>query len=121
MRKLIHLKFLSLILLTVMLTVTINGVHESAVAMQSHVFAVSDQASHTLVSVPHKCPFTPLEQHKDFDGCDTCISCSCHAPLAFQQFQLSYNPIIINLSTSDPYTHLPEVFLSKFIPPQNNA
>ena len=121
MRKIIPLKFFSRLLLIVMLTVTINGVHESAHAMQSLVAAGDDQGSHSEVSVPHQCPCTPLEQHKDYDGCDTCSNCSCHAPLTVQTIHLSYNPSIQILQISDPFRFLPEVYLSKFIPPQIQA
>src|SRR5512139_3844834 len=106
MRKLIQLKFFSMILLAVMLTVTINGVHISAHAMQSHVIDASIQASTSNNPVSHQCPCSPLEEHKDCDGCDTCINCACHAPLTIEQFQFCYNPIIVDMSSSDPFTHL---------------
>jgi hypothetical protein len=123
MRKLIPLKFLSLVLLVVMLTVAINGVLESAHAMQSQVTSSDEKDGlHSEIAAPHQCPCTPLEQHKDYDGCDTCVNCACHAPLTIQPFQLSYNPSILdNMYASDPFKHLPEVYLSKFIPPQNQA
>ncbi|MBK5274924.1 MAG: hypothetical protein JJE30_07720 [Desulfuromonadales bacterium] len=122
MRKLIPLQFFSKLLLVVMLTVTINGVHESAHAMQYNMAATADQDLHSELSVPHQCPCTPLEQHKDYDGCDNCINCTCHAPLTVQQFELSYNPSsILALQISNPFKFLPEVYLSKFIPPQNQA
>jgi len=105
-----------------MFTVTIDGVLESAHAMQSHVIAAGDQASPSEISASHQCPCSPLEQHKDYDGCDTGVNCACHAPLTMQPIQLSYNPSILdNLYASDPFKHLPEVYLSKFIPPQNQA
>ena len=113
-----HRKFISWVILVVMLTATIHCVHESAHAMQSNVAEADNQGLHSEISTPHQCPCTPLEQHNDDDGCDTCINCTCHAPLAIQPLQLSYNPIISNLSTSDPFKHLPEVYLSKFVPPQ---
>jgi hypothetical protein len=121
MKKFIPLKFFSLILVVAMLTVTINGVHESAHAMQSHFDTASDQASLLNISDSHQHPFAPLEQHQDYDGCDTCFNCSCHASPIVQPFRLNYNPIIISLASSDPFRYLPEVFLSKFIPPQNHA
>lgn len=121
MRKLIPLKFVSQLLLMIMLIVAVNGVHESAHAMQDHVKASSDQASLSQISAPHQCPCTPLEQHKDYDVCDNCINCACHAPLGVQQLVISYDPIVLSLHLSDPYQYLPEVFLSKFIPPQNLA
>ncbi len=121
MRKLIPLKFVSQILLVIMLVVAVNGVHESAHAMQDHVKVSSDQASLSQISAPHQCPCAPPAEHKDYDGCDTCINCACHAPLPVQVFKLSRNSIILNLITSEPFTYLPEVYLSKFIPPQIHA
>jgi hypothetical protein len=120
MRKLIPLKFISRFLLVVILTVTINGMHESAHAIQSHVKMANDQ-SFSESSSPHQCPCSPLEQHKDYDGCDTCINCACHAPLPVQHIKLSYNPSILDLQTFDPFKFLPEVYLSKFIPPQKQV
>ncbi|MFA7404018.1 MAG: hypothetical protein WC007_08490 [Pelobacteraceae bacterium] len=120
MRKLIPLKFFSRLLLVVLLTATINCVHESAHAMQSNVKMANDQ-SLSEISSPHHCPCSPLEQHKDNDGCDNCINCACHAPLTVQHFKFSYNPSILDLQTSDPFKFLPEVYLSKFIPPQIQA
>ena len=98
-----------------MLTVTLNGAHESAHAMQSPVTTASRAAE---AQTPHDTPCTPFEHHQDYDGCDSCVNCACHASLTVLPFQLSYNPIILDLSTFDPFRHLPEVYLSKFIPPQ---
>lgn len=120
MRKLIPLKFFSRLLLVVMLTVTINGVHESAHAMQCHVNAANDQ-SLLEISSTHQCPCSPLEQLKDYDGCDNCDNCVCHAPLTVQQFKTDYSPSVLDLLTFDPFRFLPEVYLSKFIPPQKQS
>jgi hypothetical protein len=122
MRKTIPLKLVARLMFLVMLVVTVHGVHESAHAMQISVTVSNDSAiTKAECSAPQKCPCTPPSQHKDYDGCDTCINCSCHAPLAVQQLVIHYNPILLNVGFSDPYQHLPEVFLSKFIPPQNLA
>jgi len=121
MRKFIHLKFFSWVLLVVTLTVTINGVHNNAHAMQSQIAAASVQVSTSEITASHHCPCIPHDQHEDADCCDTCINCACHAPLTVQPLQLGYNPIISELSAPDPFKHLPEVYLSKFIPPQIHA
>jgi len=121
MRKLSTQKFISQLMFLVMLTMTISGVHGSAHAMQSNVTSANEQASHSEVSAPHQCPCAPLEQHKDYDGCDTCVNCTCHAPLNNESLQISYNPSILTLHFSDPFKFIPEVFLSKFIPPQIQA
>lgn len=118
MRKKIPFKFFTRLLLLVMLTVTINGVHESAHALQNRVATVEDQDMHSALSVPHQCPCTPFEGHKDYDDCDACVNCACHAPLTVQPLKLVYNPVIVALNTYDPFKFLPEVYLSKFVPPQ---
>ena len=119
MRKSIYLKIFSRVLLVVMLTVMVSSVYGSARAMQSHMTKVSGRVSHPGISAAHQCPCAPHEQHKDHDGCNTCMNSACHTPLAIQQFHLNYSPIISDLRMSDPLTHLPEVYIPKFIPPQN--
>lgn len=115
MRTFIHLKLIAAVLLLVMLTVTINGAHESAHAMQSPVTTTSSAAE---APAPHDTPCTPFEHHQDNDGCDSCVNCVCHVSLTVQLFQLSYNPVISELQTADPFRFLPEVYLTRFIPPQ---
>ena len=120
MRKNIHLKFISSVLVTVLLAVTILCVHENAYATHHHATIVKI-TSHTEITAPADCPASPLEQHKECDGCDTCAHCACHAPLTIQPFRFSYNPTVLVLQTCDPFNSLPEVFLSKFIPPEKRV
>jgi len=121
MRELLPLKFIIRLLLVVMFTVTINNVHESAHAMQSHVSAAVAQTTQNELSAPHQCPCTPLEQNTDFDGCDTCNNCACHAPISVQPLQLSYSPVIVDLNTPNSFMYIQEVYFTKFIPPQIQA
>lgn len=121
MRKLIPIKFFTKLLLMVMLTVTVSSVHESAHAMQDHVKVANYQSSLSQISAPHQCPCSPLEQHKDYDGCDTCINCACHAPLTVQPLKFNYNPASYDIQFYYTSKFLPEVYLSKFIPPQKQA
>ena len=122
MRRFIPLKFVSRLLLICILLVAVNGVFQSAHAMQSCIATAMDSTiTHVESSTPHGCPSTPSEQHEDYDNCDTCIGCACHASLAAQQLMNNYAPLVLSLRLSDPYQHIPEVFLSKFIPPQNLA
>ncbi len=118
MRKKIPFKLFTRLLLLVMLAVTINGEHESVHALQNSVAAAEDQEVHSALSAPHQCPCTPFEGHKDYDDCDTCVNCACHASLTVQPLKLVYNPIIVALNTYDPFKFLPKVYLVKFIPPQ---
>ncbi len=53
----------------------------------------------------------------DASGC----YCSCHLPVTEQPIRIHHSPLIVSLTTFEPFTALPEVFLPKFIPPQNQA
>lgn len=68
-----------------------------------------------------QCPCCPVEHNDGTGVCDTCVNCICHVSLTFQPFHLTYTPFILDLKTSHPFKDLPEVYLSKFIPPQNRA
>jgi hypothetical protein len=124
MQLLINRKFFTWLLLMAMLTIMLNGSHASAHAMDSTVTATSDQASvQTIDAVSHQCPPCPLDHHDDADDdeCNSCAHCCCHAPLTVQPYRLDYKPFASDLRSFDPFKHLPEVYLSKFIPPQNLA
>lgn len=111
-------KFFSQVLLLVMLTVMVNCLHNSVHAMTSHGTTESDRTVPSDCGATHHCPASPCEQHDEYDGCDTGGCCAGHAPLIARQLTCKYNPCMLELQPSDPFTLPPEVFLSKFIPPQ---
>ena len=119
MRTPLMIKTVSWVILLAMLVVTTHLVHEEAHALQGTILSSVHSSIDDCTS--HQPPSPSGQQHADFDGCDTCINCACHAPLAVQQLVVHYNPIILSLGFSDPYQYLPEVYLSKFIPPQIHA
>ena len=121
MRNQTHLKFLSWLLLTAMMIAVVHGVHENAHAMQIRATESGYTASTEANSIPHHCPCPPSEQHQDYDGCDSCANCVCHASLSMYQFTLSYSPLVLALKPFEPPFYIPEVYLSRFIPPQNQA
>lgn len=122
MRKIIPLKLTSLILFVVILTATITCVCENAHAAESRLPAAGELTSHQeCATASDPCPSCPLDQRHDNNDCDTCADCACHASLTIQQFQLSHTPLFFGLNASEPFKYLPEVYLSKFIPPQNQA
>jgi hypothetical protein len=107
MRKNIHLKFISSVLVTVLLTVTILCVHENAYATHHHATIVKI-TSHTQITVPADCPASPLEQHKECDGCDTCAHCACHAPLTIQPSDSATIRQFWSCKRATPSTHYPK-------------
>jgi len=121
MRKLLYLKFFSWLLLVVILTAVTHGVCENAHASQVQPTVASEHASQSEVFASGQCPCCPLEHEENPDVCDSCINCLCHASLTIPHFRLTYNPVILDLKGSHPFRHLPDVYLPKFIPPQNLA
>lgn len=117
----IFLKLISFIVLLTLMIVTICGIYKSADVMQSHIFPPQNQTSRAEIATPHNYLCAPQEQHRDYDGCDTCINCACHAPITVAPFKLGYTPSICSLTFSDPFQSLPEIYLPKFIPPQEQA
>lgn len=122
MRRSISFKSFTWILLTIMLIVGLNGIHESLCAKECHV-KVSTESPPLWKSrgVDHSTP-VPADQHEDHDGgCLDCPGCACHAPLTVEPFTVLHNPFISSLTRLEPFTLLPEVYLSRFIPPQIHA
>ena len=117
MLKNLPLKLSSWLLIVAVLTVAFNGVCQTAHAMQDCV-SKTVSASQPEVSAVDGCPCCPVE-HDDFDACGDCVNCVCHASVIIQQFTLSYAPVTSDIASSEPFKSLPEVYLPKFIPPQN--
>ena len=111
------LRIVSLILTVVMLAGSVIGTHGSVHAADHHPTAIADHGS-----VPGDSPSDPAPcQHDEADGCSSCLNCTCHAPLIVRPLQLYYNPLVSHTLAPEPFTALPEVFLAKFVPPQNHA
>lgn len=121
MREYLPLKLICWALLLVIFTAMTHGMCETAHAAQVQPSVTCDQAAQSELFASDHCPCCPVEQNDHQDGCDACINCICHASLTLQQFRLTYTPFIIDLKPSRPFKQLPEVYLSKFIPPQNLA
>ncbi|MCM2357156.1 MAG: hypothetical protein NDI77_03340 [Geobacteraceae bacterium] len=67
------------------------------------------------------CPSCPDSGQSETDSCASSCYCSCHLPVTGLPFQLKHTPVISELVFFEPFTALPEVYLPKFIPPQNLA
>lgn len=119
MRKFIHIKLITRLILMAVLTVSVNCLAGNAHAMDCNLSTACNNAlCEDIFAVDH-CPCSPDEQHKDTGGCDTCINCICHAPMTIKPLLISYKPSMLDIHTSNPFMFFPEVYLPKFIPPQN--
>jgi hypothetical protein len=67
----------------------------------------------------HGCPCdSPDQQDED---CGVCCACPCHGTWPASLYTLSYIPVISELALRKSFQFIPEVYLSKFIPPQLTA
>ncbi|WP_129125814.1 hypothetical protein [Geomonas oryzae] len=120
MRTFIPIRFLSVLLLAVTFSTLLGGVLDSAHAMQRCVAEAGCEQSLSPQNSDCDTPVCPSED-SDHDGCDLCCDCACHLSVNVEHFSFAYLPLLSEIRTTDRFVHLPEVFLSKFVPPQLRA
>lgn len=121
MRRLPCKNYIFSLFMLVMFTISVTGFCPSAHSFEppSHMDNAQAQCP-SNVSEGH-CPCCPAEEHPLPGSCDSSCHCSCHAPLTPQRINIASVLQISPLVFSEPFKALPEVFLSKFVPPQNRA
>uniref|UniRef100_C6DYP2 DUF2946 domain-containing protein n=1 Tax=Geobacter sp. (strain M21) TaxID=443144 RepID=C6DYP2_GEOSM len=111
-------KFTSWFILASVLLLLCNGVCSTAHALESLVSNSQDTAASTADRVGAPC--CPDNHHdSESPACDDCVNCLCHVTVAPQLFRLNYLPVFSDISSFAAFRLLPEVYLPKFIPPQN--
>ena len=65
--------------------------------------------------------YNPRDSCNRNGHCAAACYCACHLPVTMQPLQLHHAPVMSRLVTGEPFTFLPEVYLPRFIPPQNLA
>ena len=112
-------KFTCLILMAVIFAASAlnpcleSGAAETPGGSQLQKFQVQDQAD------DDHCPNCPERSHPESDDCASSCGCLCHLPASMQSIRITHSPVITEIVFFEPFTALPEVYLSKFIPPQN--
>ncbi len=109
-------KSIALVLLLVMVSIALGGV----VCHGADLHAPHG-AKAAAIDLLGDAPCCPDAGHGDSDHCQGCLSCPCHAPLAGDTLQLHYSPSFHILSFVEHHTAPPDVYLPKFVPPQNLA
>ena len=117
-------KFVTYLLLIVILTLSTAGFCQDAcadeIAVDKSIKSANSVAS--FFAAEKTGPCCPCNQKSDNDNrCDSCRYCCCHAPLISQSVQVVYTAQVIPITSSEPFTAFPEVYLPKFIPPHINA
>jgi len=121
MHKFRIVTFLSRSLLLILLTALINGQFSSAHQMQSSVSPTKTGESFALASAKHSDQKTSQKHHEHSGDCHICSNCIYHVFLPVQPIKLDYNAVITSFCSFKLVVNLPEVTLSRFIPPRNVA
>lgn len=87
-------------------------------AVASHAGNSDSSISSTMVAANHQHEEGQGAHHGDGESC--CDSHS-HISILYQPLSYSHSPRLITLLAGEPFKFIPEVFLDKFIPPQNLA
>jgi len=118
MNRQLFQKYISFLMVIVILSIAVNGFCQSSDTVEFSVAAKNIQKGTYISSIDTQCPESPVNKSAQPDHCNSSCYCSCHAPLTLQSVRLCYFPPIDPLSTFEPFKAIPEVYLSKFIPPQ---
>jgi hypothetical protein len=114
-------KMVAVLMVMVMLVISISC--DCGTASASDSADASVKAKQTVSKADgcaSHCPGCPDSDDSDSGHCDSC-SCPCHAPLSVQPIRLTFSELVSPLAFHEPFIYLPQVYLSKFIPPQNAA
>lgn len=112
-------KYVSWLLLASVFVVLCNGVCSTAHALEPQVSSLQNCAF-IDAAAGSGAPCCPDDRHgSESPACDDCVNCLCHVTVAPQLFRLNYLPLISQLSSFNAFRLMPEVYLPKFIPPQN--
>jgi len=110
-------KFISLLVIATILAASLFcSCLDSHAAEQSR-----PEAAGTACAADDHCPACPADDHPDADHCASSCFCSCHLPLTVLAIRIEHSQVITDLVFLESFTAMPEVYLPKFIPPQNLA
>lgn len=118
MRDLMPLKSISTLLLVMMFCVILGSACDSAHAMQLGATVVSCEQTVSHGGAECDLPGCLAEGEDGHADCDLCCDCACHLSLSLSSFTFNYLPLLSDIQSFNRFTFLPEVFLSKFVPPQ---
>lgn len=118
MNRQLFRKYISFLTAIVILSIAVNGFCRSSDNVEFTDAVKSVQNVTYLSAINKQLPLSPGNKSTQPDHCSSTCYCSCHAPLTLQPVRLCYSPQIDSLLFYETFQAIPEVYLSKFIPPQ---
>lgn len=116
MKTALFLKSVSLLMIAMVFTVSVTGFCHDAGAADHD--AGTRQKVNSCTTDEKGCPSCPVDEHSVPGHCDSSCHCSCFAPLKAETVQVGCSPPASRLTFYEPYQSFPEVYPSRFIPPQ---
>jgi hypothetical protein len=114
-------KLLSFFMVMIILAGNLAGFCHNSCASELSGNVEYKQGLDYLTAMDKGCPSCPANDHSAPHDCDSSCDCFCHAQLTEQPVQVVRSLQFFSIVFFEPFKVLPEVFLSKFIPPQNLA
>lgn len=95
-----------------------------AVQEMGHDHTAASYVSSSGTTADAPAAVTASHQHDDQQGAqhnsgESCCDSHSHATILYQPLNYQHTPFSIAQRSSDPFRFIPEVYLDKFIPPQN--
>lgn len=118
-------KCVSLIMVLLLVTLSVTGFCRNAFSSElpsdsTFSSSITKGAGNTaILAFGACCPVDPEHDHSLPDHCDSSCNCACHAPLMVHPVQLVCRSLVTPLVFHETTSYPPEVYLSKFIPPEN--
>ncbi|MBT0654690.1 hypothetical protein [Geomobilimonas luticola] len=116
-------KFVTLLLLAVVITASVMGLCRETHAVEQcwDGHGGQETVACQLVGEGDHCPSCPAGEHAGHNDCDSSCYCSCHLPLTSHFGFSVHTPHVSTLVPIDSFFRFPEVYLPKFVPPQIHA
>lgn len=109
-------KNISFLMVVVLFVVMVTGACGGACAFEPPSGSPTIQKASCLSPLQNSCPECPVDEHSVPDHCD--CSCACHATLMSLTVQPVRSPLYSPLIFHETQKYPPEVYLSRFVPPQ---
>lgn len=121
MNRLIYRKYISLVIVMAIFTVSVSGFCPGEIAASSAIAAEyrnDGDGCDQHWKGSHACP---VDEHSIPGHCDSNCDCPCHAQLTADLFQIICSRQVVPLDIHEPFRALPEVYLPRFVPPHIHA
>jgi hypothetical protein len=110
-------KYISFVMIMAILAISMSGFCRAGIAASPPCAAEYHIDKYNCDQHDKDSSACPADEHSVPGHCDSNCDCPCHAQLTAQPVQVVCLQPVAPLEFHEPFMSLPEVYLSKFIPP----